>query len=92
MAADNKIVGVRVLAAVAGGAAVLALGWLGVTSGESNNLAVHLPPPPPTVGHTVMSLGATTTSSIPPTEPTVSKALPSITGSATLPSEEAGLP
>jgi hypothetical protein len=39
-----------------------------------------------------MSLGATTTTSTPPTEPSVSKAQPSITGTAALPSEEAGLP
>ena len=92
MTADKKI-NVRILAAVAGGGAVLALGWLGATSGGPGaSLAVHLPPPPPTVASPIMSLGATTTTEAPATEEPVAKAAPAIKGPAALPSEEAGLP
>ncbi|ORA21982.1 hypothetical protein [Mycobacterium aquaticum] len=92
MAAEKKI-SVRALAAVVGGGAVLALGWLGVASGGSGtSLAVHLPPPPPTVTSPAMQIGATTTTLAPATQPLVAKAKPNIKGPAALPSEEAGLP
>lgn len=92
MTADKKI-SVRTLAAVAGGGAVLALGWLGATSGGPGaSLAVHLPPPPPTVASPAMQMGATTTTEAPLNQPLVAKAKPTIKGPAALPSEEAGLP
>jgi hypothetical protein len=92
MTADKKI-SVRALAAVAGGGAVLALGWLGATSGESStSLAVHLPPPPPTVASPEMQMGATTTTEAPATVEGVTKAAPAMKGPAALPSEEAALP
>lgn len=92
MTADKKIT-LRALAAVAGGGAVLALGWLGATSGgPSTSLAVHLPPPPPTVTSPAMQMGATTTTEAPVTVEPVAKAKPGIKGPAALPSEEAGLP
>lgn len=91
--AINKKISVRTLAAVAGGGAVLALGWLGAASGgPSTSLAVHLPPPPPTVASPAMQIGATTTTEAPLTQPLVAKAKPGIKGPAALPSEEAGLP
>src|SRR6476660_9445504 len=61
MAAHRKI-NIRVISAVAGIGAVLALGWLSIgTGGQSTPLALHSPPPPPTVGSEAMTLGATTT-------------------------------
>ena len=39
-----------------------------------------------------MTMGATSTESLPPSEPAVAEASPSIKGPAPLPSEEQGLP
>lgn len=93
MAAHRKI-NIRVVSAVAGIGAVLALGWLSLgTGGQSTPLALHSPPPPPTASSEAMTLGATTTTELgAPDNVAPLKAQPEITGPAALPSEEAGLP
>jgi hypothetical protein len=84
---------IRMVAAIVGAGAVLALGGMSaVLGGNSASLAVHLPPPPPTVTKPVMSLGATTTTIVPASALATTKAQPTIKGTAALPSEEAGLP
>jgi hypothetical protein len=84
---------IRMVAAIVGAGAVLALaGMNAVLGGQSTSLAVHLPPPPPTVGSPAMSMGATTTTIVPASALATTKAKPAIKGPAALPSEEAGLP
>ncbi|MUL81338.1 MULTISPECIES: hypothetical protein [unclassified Mycolicibacterium] len=92
--AAEKNVSIRAIAAIAGGGAVVALGWLSVTSGgHSASVALHSPPAPPTVTSPAMTLGATTTTGVrAPAAMATPKAHPNITGPAALPSEEAGLP
>ena len=76
---------VKVLAAIVGGSAVVAIGAM------SAALA-----PEPGVQHMAtsgsMSVGATTTVTTPPPAPAVGEASPSIKGPAPLPKEEQGLP
>ena len=91
---DDRKINVRTVSAVAGSGAVLALCWLGAgIGGQGTTLALHSPPPPPTVNSGPMTLGATTTTGVAaPVTAAPMKAQPKITGPAALPSEEAGLP
>ncbi|NKZ13500.1 hypothetical protein HGA11_21225 [Mycolicibacterium septicum DSM 44393] len=90
----EKNLRIRRIAAIAGAGAVAALTWLSVTpAGESGSVALHAPPPPPTVASPAMTLGATTTTGVrAPLAMATPKAHPNITGPAALPSEEAALP
>ena len=76
---------VRVLAAIVGGSALVALGAMnaGLVQGNGGQELA-------TTGS--MSVGATTTVTTPPTAPAVGEAAPSIKGPAPLPKEEQGLP
>lgn len=68
----------KLLAAVAGGAAVIALGVFGAADGGSAaNLA-----------GSKMNIGQTSVESTPPTAPMISMAVPKIKGPAPLPSEQ----
>ncbi len=93
MAAEKKNT-IRALSAVIGGGALLTLGWLSASSGgQGTPLAIHTPPPPPTMTSGAMTLGATTTMNLQaPATAVIQRAQPNITGPAALPSEEAGLP
>jgi hypothetical protein len=73
-------------AAIMGGSAVVTLGALsvGIIEGQAA--------PASAAGSSQMSLGATTTQSVPPSAPAVGDAAPAIKGPAPLPSEEQGLP
>jgi hypothetical protein len=76
---------VRVLAAIVGGSAVVALGAMNaglVQEHGGQDLAKS----------GSMTVGATTTETTPPTAPAVGEAAPSIKGPAPLPKEEQGLP
>ena len=69
---------VKLLAAAAGGAAIVALGVFGAAAGGSSaNLA-----------GSKMNIGQTSVESTPPTAPMISMAVPKIKGPAPLPSEE----
>ena len=92
MAACKKTT-VRAISTVAAGGAVLTLAWSSVAlDKQSTPLAIHTPPPPTPPNTGAMSLGATTTKEEPVTNAATQRAQPSITGTAALPSEEAGLP
>lgn len=83
----------KLLSAVIGGGAVVAMGVLGVAStGQSVPLAVHLPPPAPTAGTAEMNLGATITTTTPLPVEATTMARPVIKGPVALRSEEAALP
>jgi|EndMetStandDraft_6_1072998.scaffolds.fasta_scaffold66877_4 hypothetical protein len=76
---------VKVFAAIIGGSAVVALGTVNAAFAQEHagqNVAKN----------SVMTTGATTIETTPPTAPAVGQAAPSITGPAPLPSEEVGLP
>ncbi|WP_166902799.1 hypothetical protein [Mycobacterium sp. DL440] len=92
--AATRHTSIRAIAAIAGGAAFVTLGWLSVMSARhSSSVAFHAPPAPPTVTSASMALGATTTTGMrAPAAMATPKAHPNITGPAALPSEEAGLP
>jgi hypothetical protein len=75
---------VRVLAAIVGGSAVVALGAM--------NAALVQEHGGQDVAKSGMTVGATTTMTTPPTAPAVGEAAPSIKGPAPLPKEEQGLP
>jgi hypothetical protein len=74
---------VKLLAAVIGGSAVVALGGLTMASGQA-------PAATPAVAKSsTMTIGSSaTTTTTPPTAPAVSMAVPTIKGPAPLPSEE----
>lgn len=92
MIAGKRVTPKRLLAVI-GGAAVVALGALGMMSGVQNApLAAHLPPPPPAPITGNMQMGATVTTTTPLPMEATSMAQPVIKGKAALPSEEAGLP
>ena len=92
MIAGKRITPKMLLAAI-GGAAVVALGALGMMSGVQNApLAAHLPPPPPVPNTGNMVLGATVTTTTPLPMEATSMAQPVIKGIPALPSEDAGLP
>jgi hypothetical protein len=92
--AGEKNTSIRAIAAIVGGSAAVALGWLSMTSGgHGAPVAFHGPPPPPTIASPAMTLGATTTTGVhAPGAMATPKAQPNITGPAALPSEEAALP
>lgn len=74
------------LLAVIGGSAVVVLGALGVTVGETQ-------PSPNSLYSSEMSTGVTVTEeSVAPSTPETTLAAPGITGPAPLPPEEQGLP
>jgi hypothetical protein len=81
----------RVVSAVIGASAVVAMGVLGVAFGTARSAAAdgmpseRVPTPQVTTGQTV-------TNTTPPAAPVVSEAKPAVTGPAPLPSEEQGLP
>ncbi|MDV3124641.1 hypothetical protein M1247_06925 [Mycobacterium sp. 21AC1] len=68
----------KLLAAAAGGAAVVAFGVFGAVSGPQTT----------TVASSHMTFGQTSTETTPPTAPMVSMAVPTIKGPAPLPAEE----
>ncbi|MGV9799304.1 hypothetical protein ACWDTP_14760 [Mycobacterium sp. NPDC003449] len=70
---------VRALAAVAGGAAVVALGVYGAADGQSVQTKA---------AGSHMNVGQTSTETTPPKAPIISMAVPTIKGPAPLPSEE----
>jgi hypothetical protein len=72
---------VRVLAAIAA-SAVVGVGAVVVVAAEPIHSAAG----------STMQTGVTETATTPPTAPAVEKAAPIVTGPATLPSEEQGLP
>lgn len=69
---------VKLLAAVAGGAAVVGLGVFGAAAGGSAT----------TLAGSKMNIGQTSIESTPPTAPMISMAVPKIKGPAPLPSEQ----
>ncbi|QEM48550.1 hypothetical protein FZ046_25425 [Mycolicibacterium grossiae] len=72
---------VKLAAAIAGGAAVVAIGAMNVaTTAESGHADA--------VKSTTMTIGATSTEATPPKAPAVEEAVPAIKGPAPLPSEE----
>jgi hypothetical protein len=76
---------VRVLAAIVGGSAIVALGAMNAALVQEHGSQQD-------VAKSGMSVGATTTETTPPTAPAVGEASPSIKGPAPLPKEEQGLP
>ena len=83
----------KMLLAVIGGAAIVALGALGMLSGvQTAPLAAHLPPPPPGPVTGAMTLGATVTTTTPLPMEATTMAQPVLKGPAPLPSEDSGLP
>jgi hypothetical protein len=76
---------VKVLAAIVGGSAVVAIGAM-------NAALVQEHAGQDVAKSSSMTVGATTTETTPPTAPAVGAAAPSIKGPAPLPSEEQGLP
>lgn len=76
----------KTFAAIPGGTAVVALGALSADVVEGSTAPVTA------AGSTQMSLGATSTESVPPSTPAIGEAAPAIKGPAPLPSEEQGLP
>ena len=79
----NNRKNVKLLSAVIGGSAVVALGGLTMAFGQ-------IPVGAPAVAKsTTMTIGSTgTTTTTPPTAPAISMAVPTIKGPAPLPSEE----
>ena len=76
----------KVLAAIVGGSAVVALGAMNAALVQEHGGQQDL------AKSGAMSVGATTTETTPPTAPAVGEAAPSIKGPAPLPKEEQGLP
>jgi hypothetical protein len=77
---------VRVLAAIVGGSAIVALGAMNATLVQEHGGQQDV------AKSGSMSVGNTTTETTPPTAPAVGEAAPSIKGPAPLPKEEQGLP
>ena len=75
------------LLAVVGGCAVVAMGALGTAAGQANTGEQTLHSQ-----RAAMTTGATVTQSVPPSAPAITMAVPVITGPATLPPEDQGLP
>jgi hypothetical protein len=78
----NNRKNVKLLSAVIGGSAVVALGGLTMAFGQ-------IPVGAPVVAKsTTMTIGSTATTTTPPTAPAIPMAVPTIKGPAPLPSEE----
>ena len=73
--------------AVVGGCAVVAMGALGIEAGQASTGEQTLH-----ARNADMTMGVTVTQSVPPSAPVISMAVPAITGPATLPPEDQGLP
>jgi hypothetical protein len=72
---------VKVLSALIGGSAIVAMGALSLAVGQQQA-------GPDTVAKATMSIGATSTATTPPTVEATSMAVPTIKGPAPLPSEQ----
>jgi hypothetical protein len=77
---------VKMLAAIIGGSAVVAIGAMNVALTQEAHTGQDL------AKSTTMTIGSTSTETTPPTAPAIGEAAPSIKGPAPLPSEEQGLP
>jgi hypothetical protein len=73
---------VKMLSAVIGGSAIVAMGALSMAIGQEQA------GPNVTAKSTTMSIGATSTATTPPTVEATSMAVPTVKGPAPLPSEE----
>lgn len=77
---------VKMLAAIIGGSAVVAIGAMNAALPQEAHTGQDL------AKSITMTIGSTTTETTPPTAPAIGEAVPSIKGPAPLPSEEQGLP
>ncbi len=77
---------VKMLAAIIGGSAVVAIGAMNAALTQEAHTGQDL------AKSTTMTLGSTSTETTPPTAPAIGEAAPAIKGPAPLPSEEQGLP
>jgi hypothetical protein len=79
----------KLISATVGASAAIALGVLGIAFSTVSSAEPETPAPGPASQATT---GETITTTTPPATPETTEATPSITGPATLPTEEQGLP